>query len=144
MRCNNCGVDYTSDHFPSSGAVCNDCITKYDATATDSVEESNLIACSDCGKDISRHAASCPNCGRPIRGETAKKQEISSFSPFAIASLCLGLLGLATPVVFVNFIGVASVILGILSLLRRERLMAIGLLGCVIYNPNLRCWNTDE
>ncbi|WOO43129.1 zinc-ribbon domain-containing protein [Rubellicoccus peritrichatus] len=27
-----------------------------------------LISCSDCGKRVSSNAASCPNCGNPIKG----------------------------------------------------------------------------
>lgn len=27
---------------------------------------SNLIKCEDCGKEISKNAAACPNCGRPM------------------------------------------------------------------------------
>jgi len=27
---------------------------------------SNLIKCDDCGKEISRNAAACPNCGNPM------------------------------------------------------------------------------
>lgn len=26
----------------------------------------NLVKCPDCGADVSRHAAACPKCGRPI------------------------------------------------------------------------------
>jgi len=28
-----------------------------------------LISCSECGKEVSDKAASCPNCGAPIAGE---------------------------------------------------------------------------
>jgi predicted RNA-binding Zn-ribbon protein involved in translation (DUF1610 family) len=27
---------------------------------------SNLIKCNDCGKDVSKNASACPNCGCPI------------------------------------------------------------------------------
>lgn len=40
------------------------------ATSVETIQPtntSNLIACPDCGKKISRSAISCPNCGRPMR-----------------------------------------------------------------------------
>lgn len=33
-----------------------------------------LIQCPDCGKQISSQAASCPNCGCPIFGETQVRE----------------------------------------------------------------------
>lgn len=32
-----------------------------------------LVKCSECGKDISSNAESCPNCGNPVRNTTSTK-----------------------------------------------------------------------
>ena len=36
---------------------------------------SNLISCNDCGKDVSKNAQSCPNCGNPINIPTKQSQK---------------------------------------------------------------------
>jgi hypothetical protein len=145
MRCDNCGIDYPSDYFPSSEPICNDCSAKNDVASLTSiskpldkeesslpVEISNLIACPDCGKEISKKATSCPNCGCPISGESNEKQEISSFSSFAIACICAGIIALFTPVIFINFIVITSVILGIFSMVKKEKLQAIAIIGIIL------------
>lgn len=33
-----------------------------------------LVKCSECGKEISSNAESCPNCGNPMRGQSSDVQ----------------------------------------------------------------------
>jgi hypothetical protein len=40
--------------------------SKSEGTSSKQPEESNLFCCPDCGKEISKRAASCPHCGCPI------------------------------------------------------------------------------
>ena len=49
--------------------LCFNCFNGMERTADDEpteVEQSNLINCPDCGKEVSHRAVSCPNCGCPI------------------------------------------------------------------------------
>ena len=47
----------------------------------------SLVACPDCGKELSTEASACPSCGRPVR--SAKSRGV-----FIILGLLLGGLGL--------------------------------------------------
>jgi hypothetical protein len=42
---------------------------------------SRLVACDDCGREISRRAAACPHCGCPVSASAAKVQETDEPAP---------------------------------------------------------------
>ena len=66
-----------------------------------------LIVCPDCGKQISDLAASCPNCGRPIKGAQGLRVEDSN---------ARGFLGKPGTLAHTMNVLVAAVLLGILAL----------------------------
>ena len=35
-----------------------------------------LVACSECGKQVSTQAASCPSCGAPVNGGSARREPV--------------------------------------------------------------------
>lgn len=60
-----------------------------------------LVKCSECSKDVSSAASSCPHCGLPLRISTAPQtQQILKTPALAIWSLVLGILSVTfAPVV---------------------------------------------
>lgn len=71
--------------FPSSaGGVQNTQVINHTVTPSaapikqpqTSAQESKLINCPDCGKEVSRRTASCPNCGCPIGADTPISEPI--------------------------------------------------------------------
>lgn len=54
-----------------------------------------LIQCCECGKEISCHAKTCPNCGYPLK---------KSGKGFAIASLVLGIISCVYSLPMLSFI----------------------------------------
>jgi DNA-directed RNA polymerase subunit RPC12/RpoP len=60
-----------------------------------------LIKCSECGREVSDKAQSCPNCGAPI-GLTAQKQSQKAQS--ATGKGCLGCLGLIAVLALIGYL----------------------------------------
>lgn len=119
-----------------------------------------LMKCPTCSNAISVHATSCPKCGEPLTVEIINravkiassepleqdeanyvkelKQEGPLASPFALSCLVVSLIGFWTPVVFVNFIVVVAVVLGIISLSRKENMKILAIIGILL---SLYCFN---
>lgn len=91
-----------------------------------------LITCPDCGKKMSKRAAACPNCGSQLAGSTNTQKGEKGSSPFALACLCVSIVTMFTPVIFVNFIAITAVIFGIFSLVRKERLALLAIIGLIL------------
>lgn len=92
-----------------------------------------LIPCPDCGKEISRKAISCPACGCPLdNSPNIEKQEIKASSPFAIACVCAGVISIFTPVILTYIIVVASLILGVFSLIKKEKRKLLAVIGILL------------
>jgi len=72
----------------------------------------------------------CPNCGSPLNN--AEQQEIRTFSPFAIASACAGIIAMFTPVIFSNIVVITSLILGIFSFVKKEKLKLLAIIGILL------------
>jgi predicted RNA-binding Zn-ribbon protein involved in translation (DUF1610 family) len=49
-------------------------IEKEITVTVDEGKRTNLIACPDCEREVSRRAASCPNCGCPIAPQTQTRK----------------------------------------------------------------------
>jgi len=91
-----------------------------------------IINCPDCNKEISAKAITCPQCGSPINYQSLEHKIKTSSSPFAIACILTSGIVLFTPLIFINFIVVGSVVLGIFSLARKEKLMFLAVAGIII------------
>lgn len=120
----------------------------------------SLINCPTCSKAISVNAAACPKCGEPLTEESKTKaiekavfepvesededeakytkvakepeKEKSTASPFALSCLVVSIIGFWTPVIFVNFIVVVAVVLGIISVSRKENGRLLAIIGILI------------
>jgi len=112
----------------------------------------NLIACPDCGRNVSPRAAACPDCGSPIAatpqptafGPTQVSVDIKgpkSANGFGIAALVLGIIACLT--CWIPFIGLLSIpssalgllfgIIGLLtSILGRKSAIGMPIAGTVI------------
>lgn len=61
-----------------------------------------------------------------------EQQEKKTFSPFAIACVCAAVVGIFTPVIFTNFIVITSLILGIFSFVKKEKLKLLAIIGLLL------------
>lgn len=118
MKCDKCGAD--------AGFLKNICDSCFDDLTTDS-KLPKLINCHDCDKEISARATTCPHCGCPTR-----KNDKSASSPFAIACILTSVIVLFTPVIFINFVVIASFVLGIFSFAKKENLKLLAIIGILI------------
>lgn len=83
-----------------------------------------LIYCSECGKQISDMAQSCPNCGAPIVKQQSKNnlhpqniEEKDSNNPlFVLGYLTSALSFFIFPII----LGIAGMVLGIINITKRE------------------------
>lgn len=92
---------------------------------------SKLISCPDCKQEVSRKAASCPNCGRVINDQFAIKAKNTS-SPFALSCLFISIISMFTPAILAIVVVATAVILGIFSLMKREKQGKIAVIGIVL------------
>ena len=75
-RCAECGNEFTGT---ADSQLCCDCSTQLTCPKAAAIavptklspQNPNLIECTDCGKAISKRAASCPHCGSPVENSTA-------------------------------------------------------------------------
>lgn len=119
-----------------------------------------LINCLICGNAISVNASTCPKCGEPLTEENKSKaiekilsevvnqnyedeekyirtvkqssREKSFVSPFALSCLVVSFIGYWTPVIYVNFFVALALILGIMSLARKENLKVLAIIGILL------------
>lgn len=92
-----------------------------------------LIACPDCEKEVSRHAAACPHCNCPLSPQSHMTQrDRPASSPFAIACISAGIVALFTPVLFVNVILVVAIVCGIWSIVKKEPSKMLAVSGLAI------------
>ncbi len=87
-----------------------------------------LVACPDCGHDVSTEAPVCPNCGRPWPGRQVvapvlpRAPRPPTYNGFAITSFVLGLAGLLC----LQPLGIGAVSLGPMALSQLNRQRAQG------------------
>ena len=55
--------------------------SNYPTVTDDSASNRLLTKCSDCGKDVSKRAVSCPHCGAPLRTKSINEALPFTFSP---------------------------------------------------------------
>jgi hypothetical protein len=53
----------------------------------------SLIRCPDCGKECSIHAASCPNCGRPLGRQRVQEGFLHKFARIIFAAVAAVIVG---------------------------------------------------
>ena len=67
FNCDNCGQNISIDEAGAGSVVecpkCERLTTVPSAQQAATTPQANLINCPDCGRQISKRAASCPNCG---------------------------------------------------------------------------------
>lgn len=92
-----------------------------------------LLACPDCGKEVSRHAAACPHCNCPISPTPhVTHRDRPTSSPLAIASVSASLVALFTPVLLVNVILLVAIVCGLWSLIKKEPSKILAVSGLAI------------
>lgn len=119
-------------YFPNSNEA-NWAIKRFKLTEQDIslLKESlpKLINCPDCNREVSRNAVSCLNCGCLLN---PAHEERNASSPFAIACIVISVISMFTPVILVNIVIIGAVICGVFSLVRREKLKPLAIVGIVI------------
>gem|GEM_PF-2920187 len=95
-----------------------------------------LVECPECKAQISSEAASCPSCGRPNTTTPSPTQTVARSPAFLIAAVAGLVFSLFTPRLIVVLPILATVVLAIVSIVRKEKtragavvvlLLAIGL-----------------
>jgi len=72
-----------------------------------------LINCPDCNKEVSEHAPTCPNCGRPLKEVPKSEKEIiveKNKEGCFLQTLNCGCLIVVTIIVFIVVIGILGII----------------------------------
>ncbi len=114
-----------------------------------------LVKCTECGREISDQALSCPGCGAPLSAATSR--EVAPATPperaaaqgtgstLGIAAVVLGLAAVAMPYFAAVFLVPAALVCGVIAFKRGQRglggagvvLAIIGLLGIIYVSQEI-------
>lgn len=91
-----------------------------------------LINCSECGKEISDKASTCPNCGAPVENDDLRSTKVkrsansqSSNSYMGIIALGLGFAAIIMPYFAAVFLVPAAFITGLIAIKQKQELLGI-------------------
>ena len=114
-----------------------------------------LIHCSECGREISDRAASCPGCGAPVGASTVSESTAvvqSSAAPVVgFVAVALGVAGAVMPYFAAVFLVPAAFVCGIIAYRRGQRgwgaagiaLALLGLIGIVTVSQQISKAQSD-
>jgi len=114
-----------------------------------------LVKCTECGREISDQAVSCPGCGAPVVAATSRKVLLSAArsaapaqgtgSAFGIAAVVLGLGAVVMPYFAAVFLVPAALVCGLIAFKQGRKglggigvlLAAIGLVGIIYVSQEI-------
>jgi hypothetical protein len=107
-----------------------------------------LIHCSECGREISDRASSCPGCGAPVRAVSeAVPPSLPAASPImGVVAFGAGLAGVVMPYFAAVFLVPIAFVCGVIAFSRGQRglgcagiaLAVLGLIGIISVSQHLK------
>ena len=94
-----------------------------------------LIKCSECGKEFSDQASSCPNCACPVSKNEVEEKEYESPNPIAVTGFVLSLVSIFVQV-FWGFVGISGTIFSIIGVIitfkKHKKGKVLAILGIIL------------